>query len=145
MPCLERNSRSANYISHNNNNNNNNNNNRRFTRYLACPHFGGHHLYSQKNFLWDGVISPMPNYQLEYQDSVLISPSDRVTMLYHRVPVLILVSFYDTNGLRWSSHSRSHHMRLPRLTARTESINSPYPDCSVCVVLRLLLLLLFVI
>lgn len=76
----------------------------------------------------------MPNHQLEDQDSVLISPGERVTLLYPRVPVFILVDFYDTNGLRWSSHSPSQHMGLPRLTPHTESISLLYPDCSVCVI-----------
>ena len=75
----------------------------------------------------------MPNHQLDDQDSVLISRGDRVTLLCPRVPVLILISFYDTNGLRWSSYSPSH-MVLPRLTPHTESISSLYPDCSVCVI-----------
>jgi hypothetical protein len=76
----------------------------------------------------------MPNHQLEDQDSVLISPGDRVTLLYPRVPVLILVDFCDTNGLRWSSHSPSHHMGLTRLTPDTESVSSLYHDCSVYVI-----------
>ena len=64
----------------------------------------------------------MPNPQLEDQGPILISPGDRVTLLHPLVPVLILVDFYDTNGLRWSSHSPSHHMGLPCLTPHTESV-----------------------
>jgi hypothetical protein len=75
----------------------------------------------------------MPNPQLEDQDSVLISPGDRVTLLHPLVPVLILVDFCDTNELWWSSDSPGHHMGLPRLTAHTESISLLFPGCSVCV------------
>jgi hypothetical protein len=76
----------------------------------------------KKNFLWDGVVSPVTNPQLEDQGSVLISPGDMVVLLYPRVPVLILVDFYDTNGLRWSSNSPCHHLGFPRLTPHTEFI-----------------------
>jgi hypothetical protein len=55
----------------------------------------------QHDFYGVGLLTPRPTPNLEDQTSVFMTPGDRVTQLYPRHWVPILVAFYDTHELRW--------------------------------------------
>jgi hypothetical protein len=71
---------------------------------LALHPFMGHSLpwiSWQQDFYRVGLSTPRPIPYLENQASVLVTPGYKVTQLYPKHWVPILVTFYDTHELRW--------------------------------------------
>jgi hypothetical protein len=52
-------------------------------------------------FYGAGLLVQRPTPNLEDQASVFVTPGDRVTQLYRRHWVPVLVAFYDMHGLQW--------------------------------------------